>query len=47
MLQHLKNQAIVDVYEPGSTFKILTMAAALDAGVAHLSDTFIALDMPI
>lgn len=40
MLQHLKNQAIVDVYEPGSTFKILTMAAALNAGVAHLSDTF-------
>lgn len=40
MLQYLKNQAIVDVYEPGSTFKILTMAAALDAGVAKLTDTF-------
>lgn len=40
MLQNLKNQAIVDVYEPGSTFKILTMAAALNAGVAHLTDTF-------
>lgn len=40
MLQHLKAQAIVDIYEPGSTFKILTMAAALDAGVAHLTDTF-------
>lgn len=40
MLQYLKNQAIVDVYEPGSTFKILTMAAALDCGVAKLTDTF-------
>lgn len=40
MLQYLKNQAIVDVYEPGSTFKILTMAAALDSGVAKLTDTF-------
>lgn len=40
MLQNLKNQAIVDVYEPGSTFKILTMAAALNAGVAQLSNTF-------
>lgn len=40
MLQNLKNQAIVDVYEPGSTFKILTMAAALNAGVAQLLNTF-------
>ncbi len=40
MLQQMKNQAIVDVYEPGSTFKILTMASALEAGVAHLSDGF-------
>ncbi len=40
MLQYLKNQVIVDVYEPGSTFKILTMASALNSGVAYLSDTF-------
>ena len=40
MLEQMKNQAIVDVYEPGSTFKILTMACALEAGVAHLSDGF-------
>ena len=32
--------AVTDVYEPGSTFKILTCAAALDAGVASLSDGF-------
>lgn len=40
MLLQMKNKAIVDVYEPGSTFKILTMACAVDAGVAHLSDGF-------
>ena len=35
-----KNINIVDVYEPGSTFKCLTMANSIDVGVAHLSDTF-------
>ena len=40
MLQQMKNQAIVDVYEPGSTFKILTMACALECGAAELSNSF-------
>ena len=34
------NKAVSDSYEPGSTFKIITVASALDAGVASMSDTF-------
>ena len=40
LMEMMKNQAIISVYEPGSTFKILTMASAIDAGKAHLSDHF-------
>ncbi len=40
LLNAMKNIAIVDVYEPGSTFKVLTMAAALDTGKADLNDRF-------
>lgn len=35
-----RNQCISDTYEPGSTFKIITAAAALEEGVAKLDDAF-------
>ncbi len=35
-----KNFAMVDVYQPGSTFKILTVACALDAGTINEHSTF-------
>jgi cell division protein FtsI (penicillin-binding protein 3) len=34
----LKNHAVSDVYEPGSTFKLVTYAAALDQQVVHPDD---------
>ena len=34
------NKAIGEIYEPGSTFKIVTVAAALDSGAAKITDTF-------
>ena len=34
------NKSVSETYEPGSTFKIITVSAALDKGVAKLSDTF-------
>lgn len=35
-----RNHCINDTYEPGSTFKIITAAAGLEAGVVHLDDRF-------
>ncbi|MCD7866958.1 MAG: peptidoglycan glycosyltransferase [Clostridiales bacterium] len=44
-LQDLRNQmwrnpCLNDTYEPGSTFKIITMSAGLEEGVVHMEDTF-------
>ncbi|MGN0353008.1 MAG: peptidoglycan D,D-transpeptidase FtsI family protein [Roseburia sp.] len=38
--QMWRNQCISDTYEPGSTFKIITAAAALEEGVVSLEDKF-------
>lgn len=35
-----RNRCINDTYEPGSTFKIITAAAGIEAGVVHLDDKF-------
>lgn len=34
------NKAISETYEPGSTFKIITVSAGLDLGVADMDDVF-------
>ncbi len=35
-----RNKAVSDLYEPGSVFKLLTAAAALDSGVSTLEHTY-------
>lgn len=35
-----KNSCVVDVYEPGSTFKIITITAALNEGLTNLEEKF-------
>ena len=39
-LKQWRNRVLSDGYEPGSTFKVLTMAAALDAGAISLDTNF-------
>lgn len=39
-LDQWRNKALNDTYEPGSTFKSLVLAAALEEGVVKLSDRF-------
>ena len=39
-LKQWRNRVIADGYEPGSTFKVLTMAAALDTGAIDLNTDF-------
>ena len=38
--QMWRNRCINDTYEPGSTFKIITSSACLEAGAVKLNDTF-------
>lgn len=38
--QNSRNLSVVDVYEPGSTFKVLTTAMALEEGLTHENDRF-------
>lgn len=39
-LAEKRDRAVADLYEPGSTFKVVTAAAALDQGVVRPSDPF-------
>ncbi|MDR2772220.1 MAG: penicillin-binding protein 2 [Elusimicrobiota bacterium] len=39
-LASLRNYAVSDMFEPGSTFKIVVVAAALDMGEINLTDSF-------
>jgi len=42
-----RNRAVVDVYEPGSAFKVVTVAAALDSGAISLDQIFYSSPGPI
>ena len=39
-LKQWRNRVLSDGYEPGSTFKVMTMAAALDCGAINLNTSF-------
>jgi cell division protein FtsI (penicillin-binding protein 3) len=39
-LAQLRNRVVVDSFEPGSTFKVFTIAAALDSGTVKATDVY-------
>ena len=40
LTEKLRNRTITDAYEPGSTFKVITAASALDAGLVSVNEGF-------
>lgn len=40
LTERLRNRTLTDAYEPGSTFKIITAASALDAGLVSVNEGF-------
>ena len=40
LTERMRNRAVTDAYEPGSTFKIITAASALDAGLVSVNEGF-------
>lgn len=41
LMETVKNINVVDVYEPGSTFKVITMAHSIEKGVAKMGEIFV------
>ena len=40
LTDRMRNRALTDAYEPGSTFKVITAASALDAGLVSVDEGF-------
>ena len=40
LTERMRNRVVTDAYEPGSTFKIITAASALDAGLVSVNEGF-------